>query len=58
VQQGARAVDIAIGQVLEAHGHLYQALKRLAVAALGAQPVGLEELVHLEVEVRVEEQRR
>src|SRR5262249_49647750 len=57
VEERPRAAHVAVGQVLEADRHLDQALQRLAVAAVGAQPVGLEQLVYLEVQMGMEEER-
>ena len=56
MEEGERAADIAIGQMLEADGDLDEPLQGDARASLGPHPVRLEQLVHLEVEMRVEEQ--
>jgi len=56
VEEGACAAHVAVGEVSEADRDLDQALERLSIAALGAQPVRLQQLVHLEVEVRMEEE--
>src|SRR5215467_2066851 len=58
VEEGARAAHVAVGEVSEADRDLDQALERLPIAALRAQPVRLQQLVYLEVEVRMEEQGR
>ena len=57
-QQRARALEISVGEVLEAHRDLDEALERLALRSFGAQPERLEHLVRLEVEARVEERGR
>src|SRR6187402_344668 len=49
VQQSARPISIAVGQMLEAHRDLDEPLQALARGAVGAHPRRLEQLVHLEV---------
>src|SRR5262249_61722571 len=56
-EQRPGAGEIAVGQVLVADRNLDQAMERFSLAAPRIAPEGLEQLVHLEVEVRVEERR-
>src|SRR4029453_5218377 len=57
-EQPTRPGQIAVGQVLVAHGHLDEPLQRLAIVFARVAPGGLEKLVDLEVEMRVEERGR
>src|SRR2546425_4246447 len=57
-EQRSRSGEVSVGQVLVAHRHLDEPLQRLAIAPLRVAPRGLEKLVDLEIEMRVEKGRR
>src|SRR5207302_7856613 len=57
-QQRPRALEVAVGEMLQANCELDQALERLALGPRRRPPVRLEQLVDLEVEARVEERGR
>src|SRR5439155_26184463 len=58
LEQRASSGEVTVGQMLVSHRHLDQSLQRLAVVAARVTPEPLEQLMHLEEQIGVEQRRR